>query len=393
MKRKLAGLVRTPLTWVLVALCSMSNAGQAQTPTWIQSPVNGHWYAVTPPGNIADVIIRSVSWGGHLASIRSPQENDWLGANLAVAGPYWIGLQRITSCNNGLRWMGGDPVTFTNWNTGEPNCDFNFYCSGDSGWELNVIVQRCSGCASELKWSDWFGWCSLSGITELVSGDCDGNGQPDVYELRAVANLDCDHNGVIDACDTAGGIGDCNGNGRPDSCDIVGGTSPDADGNGIPDECQGSPFCFGDGLDVSHSTPCPCGNVGAPGHGCANSTGPSGALLRGGGSSNPDTNVLRGSLMPAASLCIYLQGDSITDATFGDGVLCTGGALVRLKTKVNVGGASQFPESADPPISSRGGVTPGSGVRRYYQTYYRNPASAFCSPATFNVTNGWIIDW
>jgi hypothetical protein len=38
----------------------------------------------------------------------------------------------------------------------------------------------------------------------------------------------------------------------------------------------------------------------------------------------------------------------------------------------------------------RGGVAvPGT---RYYQTWYRN-AAAFCTVATFNLTNGVQIDW
>ena len=79
---------------------------------------------------------------------------------------------------------------------------------------------------------------------------------------------------------------------------------------------------------------------------------------------------------------------------FGDGVRCTGGTLLRLRTKVNSGGASSFPDSVETiTLSARGGVTPGSGARRYYQTYYRNSAALFCPPETFNVTNGVQIDW
>ena len=98
--------------------------------------------------------------------------------------------------------------------------------------------------------------------------------------------------------------------------------------------------------------------------------------------------------MPLAVSCIYLQGDALNDGVFGDGVRCAGGALIRLRTKTNVGGASSFPDSVETiTLSQRGGVTIGSGVRRHYQTYYRNSAAAFCPPETFNVTNGWTIDW
>lgn len=152
-------------------------------------------------------------------------------------------------------------------------------------------------------------------------------------------------------------------------------------------------FCFGDGLDTTHSAACPCANYGAAGHGCASSSNASGGLLTATGSTNPDTVVLHGSGMPMASLCIYLQGDALEDAVFGDGVRCAGGSLIRLLTKSNVAGASAFPEQGDVSISTRGQVAPGSSVRRYYQTYYRNPAASFCPSATFNVTNGVIVDW
>src|SRR5262249_37347402 len=58
-------------------------------------------------------------------------------------------------------------------------------------------------------------------------------------------------------------------------------------------------FCFGDGLDPNVTTICPCANFGSFGHGCANSTNPSGALLSAMGTAQPDTIVLLGSGMPA----------------------------------------------------------------------------------------------
>src|SRR5262249_47263712 len=66
------------------------------------------------------------------------------------------------------------------------------------------------------------------------------------------------------------------------------------------------PFCFGDG---SQATACPCGNSGAAGHGCANSSpGSQGALLVSSGSTVPDTIVLSVTDMTAGSMAIFLQG-------------------------------------------------------------------------------------
>ena len=159
-------------------------------------------------------------------------------------------------------------------------------------------------------------------------------------------------------------------------------------------DSAGASFCAGDDLDPAVTTDCPCLNYGVNGRGCANSINAAGALLQGSGSPLLDTVVLAGSGMPASSTCIYLQGDALDDVAFGDGVRCVGGTLVRLRAKANAAGASQFPDTNDTiTLSHRGGVVPGSGAVRWYQTYYRNAATSFCPTATFNVTSGWRVIW
>jgi Tol biopolymer transport system component len=149
-------------------------------------------------------------------------------------------------------------------------------------------------------------------------------------------------------------------------------------------------ICFGDGT----GTACPCGN-GQAGNGCPSSVNANGANLTVSGteSTTTDTLVLEGSGMPDSS-ALYIQG-SIPMAggagvVFGDGLRCVGGTIIRLGTKSNVGGASRYPETGDPSVSVRGLVTM-PGVRTY-QVWYRNAAD-FCTPATFNLTNGLEITW
>lgn len=151
--------------------------------------------------------------------------------------------------------------------------------------------------------------------------------------------------------------------------------------------------CAGDGLDPGVATPCPCGNFGGPGRGCANSVEPAGALLDWSGAPEPDTLVLRITGTPATASCVWLQGDGLVDVVFGDGVRCVGGALVRLASTTNVNGAGQYPEPGDPSISTRAAIVPGSAVVRSYQTYYRNAAAGFCPPALVNVSNGVRVLW
>ncbi len=152
-------------------------------------------------------------------------------------------------------------------------------------------------------------------------------------------------------------------------------------------------YCFGD----LFGGPCPCGNFSAlsAGEGCANSLG-TGSILGWSGSArlNGDTFALLGSQMPN-STCLYFQGTTQTAAgvgtAFGDGLRCASGTVVRLGTKVNVGGSSQYPGFGDLSVSVKGGVsTPGA--TRTYQVWYRN-AAAFCTTSTFNLTNALQVTW
>ncbi len=151
------------------------------------------------------------------------------------------------------------------------------------------------------------------------------------------------------------------------------------------------PFCFGDGS----GTACPCGNTSVvPLSGCSSSIGSGGRLIDNGASSlSADTLVLVGDNMTLSS-CLYFQGTTMiaggAGAAFGDGLRCAGGTTVRLGTKLNVSGYSQYPLPGDPSVSVRGGVaTPGD---RTYQIWFRN-AAPYCTPSTFNLTNGLRVTW
>jgi hypothetical protein len=154
--------------------------------------------------------------------------------------------------------------------------------------------------------------------------------------------------------------------------------------------CQ--PFCPGDGT----GTACPCGNSSPVGSesGCLNSLGSGGKLVSSGVASLAgDTVVLVGTGMPSSS-ALYFQGTTQINGSaglpFGDGLRCVGGTIIRLSTKTNAGGASQFPSAGDPPLSVKGQVAaPGA---RMYQVWYRN-AAPFCTGSTFNLTNGFTVNW
>jgi glucose/arabinose dehydrogenase len=193
---------------------------------------------------------------------------------------------------------------------------------------------------------------------------------------------------------------DCDGNGVSDVCDIASGTSTDVNGDWIPDVCETSavPFCFGDGTGA----PCPCGNTGAAGRGCANSAVPAGARLAATGSAflSQDTLVLSATDERPTSFSLFFQGDAETaPASFGDGIACLGGHLVRLYLHDAVGGAVNGPQGSDLPVSARSAVLGdpiAPGGTRVYHVVYRDPDPAFCpapSGSTVNATNGVRVLW
>jgi hypothetical protein len=154
----------------------------------------------------------------------------------------------------------------------------------------------------------------------------------------------------------------------------------------------GSSYCAGDGS----AAPCPCGNASGVGQlaGCLNSLG-SGATLRALGSARlgGDSVQLLGAGMPNSS-ALYFQGtlqqSGGVGVAFGDGLRCVAGTVVRLGTKLNSAGSSQYPVACDLPVATRGGVTtPGT---RTYQVWYRNSA-LYCSASTFNLSNGLELVW
>lgn len=148
------------------------------------------------------------------------------------------------------------------------------------------------------------------------------------------------------------------------------------------------PYCFGT------VALCPCGLGGAPGNGCSNSIFAVGANLAATGRASVagDTVVITGTKMPNSTV-LYFQGNGQVAAVFGDGLRCAAVGVLRLATKVNAGNSSSYPNlgAGDPPISVRGAI-PAAGGTRFYQGWYRN-AAPFCTPATFNLTNGLAIFW
>ncbi len=155
----------------------------------------------------------------------------------------------------------------------------------------------------------------------------------------------------------------------------------------------GLPFCPGDGT----GTACPCSNSGAAGRGCANSTQGAGARLTAIG--NPGASVGTDTLTLVATEVIgpglFFQGDAQVasggGSAFGDGLLCAGGAIVRIGVVFPTGEVATVPSGSAPtPVHVAGAVSPGDV--RHYQCWYRDAAN-YCAPGTFNLTQGLTLTW
>jgi hypothetical protein len=93
----------------------------------VQSCVNAHWY------RLVEVSPQEVDWataqsnaealGGHLVTITSVEEQEWLMARFALAKACratWIGATD-EAVEGQWTWVSGEPWGFTNWHPGEPN--------------------------------------------------------------------------------------------------------------------------------------------------------------------------------------------------------------------------------------------------------------------------------
>ncbi len=126
----------------------------------------------------------------------------------------------------------------------------NSLCRKDAAYSVvmpNVTSCAAFACKTDLSahelghiWSA--GHCSCPGWTMNATLNSANRFHPtfDIPDLIAFRNMQtCLSFG--DPCDPQGTL-DCNTNGVADACDIQGEASPDADANGVPDECQPPPM-------------------------------------------------------------------------------------------------------------------------------------------------------
>lgn len=154
-------------------------------PVWILSPVSGHWYQTTDPQSWSAAQAQAEAWGGHLASVRSQAENDWLLSTFASSDSLWIGYTDQAT-EGTFEWIGGEPAGYENWALGEPDD------GSGADW---AVLQPGAG-----LWADETLQPEHAGVVEVISVDCNSDSYPDAYQIAQEPWLDWTGDGVLNDC-------------------------------------------------------------------------------------------------------------------------------------------------------------------------------------------------
>lgn len=169
---------------------------------------NGHYYLLSSSESTwLDAEAEAVSLGGHLVSITSQEEQDFVVSTFLSGDDannvYWIGINDSESEGTYV-WSSGEAVTYTNFNPGEPNNFRGVEDYGTINWHL--VNGRADGQLGD--WNDapndgfnrWLNGPDLSfGIVEIESlpgGTTVESFQVTVHNVAPNASVDGSDSGV-----------------------------------------------------------------------------------------------------------------------------------------------------------------------------------------------------
>ena len=194
------------LSSVLVLIASSAVQAQQAVQWKVSDGGNGHWYqASSSQVRWSEAVMRSIEIGGHLATIQSASENDFV-TSASTGLTCWIGGSRAPNtqlaCADGWNWITGEVWSYTNWNPAEPNgvggCSELLQAQG-------VAISWCAQGAGE--WNDhpgdWVNQCLWGFVTEW-SADCNNDGIADYGQCRDGTLPDYNGNNVPDCCEQDG---------------------------------------------------------------------------------------------------------------------------------------------------------------------------------------------
>lgn len=107
-------------------LIPLANA-QGQVAGPIVNPANGHYYYLLQQSSSVSAEQTAVTLGGHLATVTSSTENQWILDTFSQYGGesrnLWLGLND-RQVEGTFQWLTGDTVLYTNWEPGQPDDGF-----------------------------------------------------------------------------------------------------------------------------------------------------------------------------------------------------------------------------------------------------------------------------
>jgi hypothetical protein len=116
---------------IAALLMGMGSANAAVPVQWLaEDGGNGHYYEFVDHVGItwsgAEAAAAAMSFEGttgHLATVTSQAENDFIAANLSWGDSAWMGgwQEEGMAPTEGWHWITGEPWVFANWGTYEPN--------------------------------------------------------------------------------------------------------------------------------------------------------------------------------------------------------------------------------------------------------------------------------
>lgn len=148
---------------------------------------------ITNPGNCHEyLLLEQTIWpeaqetaqvlGGHLATINDMTENEWVRVNVANAGGtvrnVWIGLTD-EAVEGVFVWASGEPVSYVNWATGEPN---------NLGEQDYVEMRGFSGEWNDAQKFTVFRPFAVVEVVPPTGGDCDCDGDVDGADYTCLAD-------------------------------------------------------------------------------------------------------------------------------------------------------------------------------------------------------------
>ncbi len=192
MRRVIQGVVAS------AAVVSAAVAGDAVQ--WrVEDGGNGHWYAIHFDSEYVcwdNARVRAESRGGHLVSLTSASENDFVVSSVIRPadpgsgewGPY-MGATAQGLPWGQWRWVTGEPWAFSGFAEGEPN---------SNGSEVHLHFRHWQ---YGLYWNDSFACGMTRSFVVEWSADCNGDGIVDYGQCRDGSLPDFNGNNVPDCCE------------------------------------------------------------------------------------------------------------------------------------------------------------------------------------------------